>query len=73
MQEIGKTDEYFDIGFKAFKLCETYISFFSRKEDLRILDFPCRYGRVLRHFRQNYPKATIFGFCKTPLRLGDKS
>ena len=68
MFEVGKEREYFDIGKHALAICIEYVN--KPDKDLRILDFPCGYGRVTRYFRDQFPSARIFG-CELDSRMLD--
>jgi SAM-dependent methyltransferase len=68
MFEIGKGEEYFKIGKRAYEICAPLVS--CKGKNIRILDFPSGYGRVLRHFRNAHPAAEIFA-CELDSRMLD--
>jgi SAM-dependent methyltransferase len=68
MYESGEDTQYFLTGWRALNICLTYVN--TSKRSLRILDFPCGYGRVLRWFRNQFPSAEIFG-CEIDSRMLD--
>jgi SAM-dependent methyltransferase len=68
MFEIGKAEEYFKIGRRAYEICAPLIS--DKGKDIRVLDFPSGYGRVLRYFRNEHPAAVIFA-CELDSRMLD--
>lgn len=57
MLDVGREDDYFDVGKTALGLCKSALNGFSPK---RILDFPSGYGRVLRWFQAEWPQAELF-------------
>jgi hypothetical protein len=59
MFEIGKKEEYFKIGNRAYEICGPLVS--GKGRNIRILDFPSGYGRVLI---QRHPGDKMFGFLK---------
>ena len=67
MHEEGKTQVYFEVGKRALEICAPYLD---PRQNPRILDFPCGYGRVMRYFRNFYPNAEIFG-CELDSRMLD--
>jgi SAM-dependent methyltransferase len=69
MYESGRDSEYFLTGYRALKICCSYVNM-NKKNSLRILDFPCGYGRVMRWFRNQFPSAEIFG-CEIDSRMLD--
>jgi len=68
MHESGHDKEYFLTGYRALKICCSYVDM--SKKNLRILDFPCGYGRVLRWLRNQFPSSEIFG-CEIDSRMLD--
>jgi SAM-dependent methyltransferase len=68
MHEIGYTKEYFLTGQRALEICLSYVNL--SKRNLRILDFPCGYGRVTRWFRNQFPSSEIY-CCEIDSRMLD--
>ena len=68
MYESGEDAQYFLTGSRALTICLSHVNM--GKKDLRILDFPCGYGRVMRWFRNQFPYAQLFG-CEIDSRMLD--
>lgn len=57
----GNISHYLRCGAEAAFLIRNYSKYSGKKENLRILDFPCGYGRVTRWLRFLFPDCRLVG------------